>query len=116
MIKINDVALIYVDQKPGFYARINDINPDEKPGWWHVQLLALTFPLQTFNWLLDEYQLDGAAFTMGGTPLRITELEPLLEEERRKKVELEAEETRKKNALKDSVGLKVVSLADHRKK
>lgn len=113
-MKINDVVLIYVDEKPGFYARIDDIIPDEKPGWWQVQLLVLTFPLQTYNWILDEHQLEGAAFTMGGTPLRLAEIVAPHEEERRQKLELEEE--RKKAALKESVGVKVVSLADHRKK
>lgn len=114
MTKINDVVLIYVDGKPGFYARVDDIVPDEKPGWWQVQLLVLTFPIQTFNWILDEYQLEGADFTMGGTPLRLTEIVAPKKEEERKI--LEQEEERKKNALKESVGVKVVSLADHRKK
>jgi len=114
MIKINDVVLIYVEEKPGFYARVDNIIPDEKPGWWQVQLLVLTFPLQTFNWILDEYQLDGAGFTMGGTPLRLSEIVTPQEEERRQKLEMEEE--RKKAALKESVGVKVVSLAAHRKK
>ena len=78
----NDIVLIHVDNKPGFYARIDEITPDFKPGWWQVKLLVLTFPLQVFTWILDESQLEGASFTMGGTPLRLAEITSPLELER----------------------------------
>ncbi len=32
MATINDIVLVNVDNKPGFYARIEDISPDVKPG------------------------------------------------------------------------------------
>lgn len=114
MATINDIVLIHVDGKPGFYARIDDINPDPKPGWWQVQLLVLTFPLQTFNWILDEHQLLGADFTMGGTPLRMEEVvSPLVEERQLKEQE---QEEQKKQVRKEQLGAKVVSLSDRRKK
>lgn len=75
MATINDLVLVHVDQKPGFYARIEDISPDVKKGWWVVKLLVLTFPLQVYTWILDESQLDGADFTMGGTPLMLEKIE-----------------------------------------
>lgn len=103
MATINDLVLVHVDNKPGFYARIEDISPDVKPGWWQVQLLVLTFPLQHFTWILDEYQLEGAPFTMGGTPLK---LDPV--------VSPQAE--RKRLAEEGKSPGKVVSLADRRKK
>jgi hypothetical protein len=71
MAAINDLVLIHIDNKPGFYARLEDISPDVKPGWWQVKLLALSFPLQIFTWILDGNQIDGVPFTMGGTPVRI---------------------------------------------
>ena len=71
MATINDLVLVYVDNKPGFYARIDGIAPDVKPGWWQVRLLVLSFPLQVFTWILDSSQIDGAPFTMGGTPIKI---------------------------------------------
>src|SRR6266704_3724513 len=71
MAAINELVLVHIDHKPSFYARIEDINPDLKPGWWQVKLLALSFPLQVFTWILDTSQVDGAPFTMGGTPVRL---------------------------------------------
>jgi len=114
MATINDIVLINVNDKPGFYARIEDIVPDVKPGWWQVQLLVLTFPLQIFNWILDEYQLDGADFTMGGTPLR---MDPIVSPAVEERLKLEQEEKEQlKQARKKGDAPKVVSLMDRRKK
>ncbi len=65
----NDLVLVYIDNKPSFYARIEEILPDAKPGWWQVKLLVLTHPCQIYTWILDESQISGAQFTMGGTPV-----------------------------------------------
>jgi hypothetical protein len=111
MAAINDIVLVHVDNKPGFYARVEDISPDVKPGWWQVRLLVLTFPLQVFTWILDEFQLEYAPFTMGGTPIR---LEPVVlpqEEERQHQEEEELVHPRQEGG-----NSKVVSLADRRKK
>jgi len=115
---VNDIVLIYVDNKPGFYARIDEISPDVKPGWWQVQLLVFTFPLQTFSWILDEYQLEGADFTMSGTPIRLEPVvSPIHEERRVKEEENEAPRKEQLDRLRqESTGSKVVSLADRRKK
>ena len=75
MATINDLVMVHVENKPGFYARIEDITPDVKKGWWIVKLLVLTFPLQVYTWILDESQLDGAPFTMGGTPLMLEKID-----------------------------------------
>lgn len=65
MATIHDLVLIHVDNKPGFYARVEEILPDVKPGWWQVKLLVLTFPMQVFTWILDDLQIEGTDFTMG---------------------------------------------------
>ena len=114
MSNISDIVLVNVDNKPGFYARIEEITPDVKPGWWQVKLLVLTFPLQVFTWILDEFQLEGAPFTMGGTPLRLEEVASPVELER-----IEKEKTEKERLVKlrqDGVTPKVISLNDRRKK
>lgn len=108
----NDLVLVHVDNKPGFYARIEEITPDVKPGWWQVKLLVLTFPLQVFTWILDDSQIEGASFTMGGTPLQLEKLVSPLEEERSRQ-SAQAEQVSKPESAK---GAKVVSLADRRKK
>jgi len=114
MITNNDVVLIYVEKKPVFYARVEEIYPDVKPGWWQVKLLILTFPLQVFTWILDEFQLDGADFTMGGTPILLepvvcpaTEDVSLQEEEKRESPQNQRQEKEKS---------KIISLADRKKK
>ena len=114
MVKINDVVMVHVDSKPGFYARIEAISPDEKPGWWQVRLLVFTFPLQVFTWILDEFQLDGADFTMGGTPIR---MEPVVSPATAEEQQTEQDQTEASQEPKQqSGGGKVVSLADRRKK
>jgi hypothetical protein len=71
MTTIHDLVLVHIDNKPAFYARMEDVSPDVKPGWWQVKLLVLTVPLQVYTWILDESQIGGAPFTMGGTPVRL---------------------------------------------
>ncbi len=114
MATIHDIVVVNVDNKPGFYARIDEITPDIKPGWWQVQLLVFTFPLQVFTWILDEYQLEGAEFTMGGTPIRMDPVVSPLEDERLRK-EQEGKKQPEPIRPKGSKA-KVVSLSDRRKK
>ena len=114
MAAINEIVLVHVDNKPGFYARIEDISPDVKPGWWQVRLLVLTFPLQVFTWILDEFQLEYAPFTMGGTPIRLEPVVSPLEEERQQQEQKDVEE--RKRQRQEGGSSKVVSLADRRKK
>jgi len=67
----NDVVLIYIEERPTFFARIETIAPDIKRGWWRVKLLILQIPLIETTWILDNEQIRGAEFTMGGTPMRL---------------------------------------------
>lgn len=113
MATINDIVLVHVENKPGFYARIDAITPDVKPGWWQVRLLVFTFPLQVFTWILDEYQLEGADFTMGGTPLRMELVVSPVVEDSPHEEDLDGEQ---KTLRQEGGSSKVVSLADRRKK
>ncbi|MDA8413593.1 MAG: hypothetical protein M0023_07365 [Desulfobacteraceae bacterium] len=114
MAAINEIVLVHVDNKPGFYARIEDITPDVKPGWWQVRLLVLTFPLQVFTWILDEFQLEYAPFTMGGTPIQLEPVVSPMEEDRREQEQQELDA--RKRLRQEGTNSKVVSLADRRKK
>jgi len=76
MATTHDLVLAHIDNKPAFYARIEDITPDVKPGWWKVRLLVLTVPLQVYTWILDESQVNGAPFTMGETPIVLEKVVP----------------------------------------
>lgn len=114
MATINDLVLIYVDGKPGFYARVEEIIPDDKPGWWQVKLLVLTFPMQVYTWTLDDFQIEGADFAIGGTPLR---MEPVVSPVELERVEEEAaEKARVQKKRQEGGAPKVISLLDRRKK
>ncbi len=46
MAKENDVVLIYYEDQPITFARIENISPDIKKDWYNVKLLMLHVPLQ----------------------------------------------------------------------
>ena len=70
----NDVVLIYFEEKPTVFARIEAIEPDIKNHWYNVTLLLLTIPTQTVTWILRDAYINGAPFTMGGKPVRLEEV------------------------------------------
>lgn len=88
-----DVILVYIDNNPTFFARIENITPDVKKGWWRVKLLILQIPLMVTTWILDNEQIRGVDFTMGGTPIRIEKViaPTFVSEETEKSLEQESE-------------------------
>jgi hypothetical protein len=76
MATINDLVVVHLDRQPAFYARINDINPDVKRGWYQVELLVLSLPHQTLVWILEDAHLQGEEFTMGGRPVQLELVPP----------------------------------------
>ncbi len=70
-----ELVLIQIEEQPAFYARVEKITADVKPKWWRVKFLMLTIPLNVATWILDDEQIRGADFTMGGTPIRIEKVE-----------------------------------------
>lgn len=75
MTDINDIVLIHVEDKPQAFARIEDIEPDVKRGWYHVQLLLLQIPLVVVTWILRDVYINGETFTMEGKPMRLERVE-----------------------------------------
>lgn len=71
MAKENDVVLIYLEDQPISFARIEDISPDVKKDWYHVKILMLQLPLQVATWILRDIYIDGQEFTMGGKRVRL---------------------------------------------
>jgi hypothetical protein len=69
-----DLALVLVENKPAFFARVERIDADRKVGWWQVKLLILNLPLKVVTWVLDDEQIRGADFTMGGVPVRLEKI------------------------------------------
>lgn len=66
-----EVVLIYFHEKPTVFARIEDIRPDRKKGWWQLTFLPLALPMQLITWTLDDDQVRGAEFTMQQEPIRM---------------------------------------------
>jgi len=71
MAKENDVVLIYFEDKPLSFARIESILPDSKPNWYHARLLLLQVPLQVVTWILRDVYINGQEFTMKGKRMRL---------------------------------------------
>ena len=71
MSDINDIVLIYIEEQPTAFARIEAIEPDIKRGWYHVKLLLLQIPLMVVTWILRDVYVDGETFTMEGKPMRL---------------------------------------------
>ena len=71
MTTMGDLVLVYQEGHPAFFARIEDIWTDAKPGWFQVKLLALQIPVEETIWILREAYINGEPFTMNGRKMRI---------------------------------------------
>ena len=71
MIQENDVVLIYCEDQPLTYAKIEEIFPDIKVDWYHVKMLVLQIPLQVVTWTLRNAYIEGDEFTISGKKFRI---------------------------------------------
>lgn len=91
MRREGDVVLVYYQEKPSFFARIEAIQPDVKKNWYQVTLLVLTIPPHAVTWILREEYINGTAFTMGGNPMKLEEVKSVLPTSEQKS-ELESEE------------------------
>ena len=111
----NDLILIYREDEPLSFARIEDILPDSKPDWYHVKLLMLQVPPQIVTWILKDVYIEGAEFTMNGKRMRLEKVvvpNELLPEEQN--IKNKQEDSPKKE--KDTGKAKVISLSDLKKK
>lgn len=71
MLKENDVAIIYVQEIPSGFIRIDDVQPDDKQGWWLITFTKLEFPLQAMTWKLDDDHVNGGDIFMKGVRIKI---------------------------------------------
>ena len=114
MTTINDIVLVYFEDSPLVFARIEDISPDVKPNWYQVRLLLLQVPVQAVTWILKEAYIDGTEFTMNGKKMRLEKIvAPESKEEARPP---EKETPLKKPAAEKPGGAKVIALSDLKKK
>jgi len=102
-----DLVLIHFEDKPLSYARIEAIEPDHKPGWYHVTLLMLQVPVQMATWILRDAYIDGAPFTMNGKRMQ---LEKVISPYR--PASSDAPDTQAPAPAKESNGAKVISFAE----
>ena len=77
----NDLVLVYFEEKPLAFARVESILPDSKKDWYHVKLLLLQIPLQTVTWILKDAYISGTEFTMNGKKMRLEKVESPVEPE-----------------------------------
>lgn len=124
MTKVGDVVLVYMDNNPAFFARVDAISADSKPGWFQVKLLVLQVPLLTVTWILREAYYSGEEFTMGGRPMRIEKVTAPTEEQagpqpediKKAPTKPELVVPKKKKEGKEGKRGKVISISDRRKK
>jgi hypothetical protein len=109
----NDLVLIYFEDKPLVFARIESILADSKKDWYHVKLLLLQVPLQVVTWILKDAYINGTEFTMNGKRMRLKKVERPVEKETSEKVE--EDETKNESTLKEK-GAKIISLKDLKRK
>ena len=104
----NDIVLIYMEDQPLSFARIEGILPDSKPDWYHVRMLLLQVPLQVVTWILRDVYIDGTEFTMNGKRMRLENVEAH-EEEQTSEVQERVPPT------KDEGGGKLIAFGDLKK-
>ncbi len=71
MAKENDIVLIYIEDIPVSFARVESILADSKKDWYHIKLLFLQVPLQIVTWILKDVYINGEEFSMGGKKIRL---------------------------------------------
>ena len=71
MAEIKDIVLIYMEDAPVSFARIEDIVPDHKKDWYQIRLLMLQIPLQVVTWILKADYINGEVFFMFCKSMRL---------------------------------------------
>ena len=73
MTTVSDIVLIHLEDRPLAYARVEDIEPDVKQGWFRITLLVLQIPPPpaVVTWILRDSYIGGEEYTMGGRRMRL---------------------------------------------
>lgn len=79
MATIKDVVLVYLEDAPIFFARVESILPDVKKNWFQIKLLILQIPMQVVTWILKDAYINGEEFQMNGKNMRIEKVETPVE-------------------------------------
>lgn len=113
MNRENDIVLIYLEDSPLAFARIESIKPDIKRGWFLIKLLLLQVPLQVVTWILRDAYINGETFTMGGKEMR---MEKVVCPEDPEDPADDAPNLQEPNNNEPGKNAKVITLADLKKK
>lgn len=111
----NDIVLIYLEDEPLSFARVEDILADSKPDWYHVKLLMLQIPPRIVTWILRDVYIEGAEFTMNGKRMRLEKV-VVPDEPQPREPDAENEKDDEPKPKKDTGNAKVISLTDLKKK
>ena len=114
MADVNDLVLIYFEDKPLSFARIEEILPDHKPDWYHVKLLMLQIPPQIVTWILRDVYIEGAEFTMNEKRMRLEKV-IVPEEPQPPEPDVKDNNEDKGKSDKETGTAKVISLKDLKK-
>ena len=114
MADVNDLVLIYFEDQPLSFARIEEILPDHKPDWYHVKLLMLQIPPQLVTWILRDIYIEGAEFTMNEKRMRLEKV-IVPEDPHAPDPDGKDEKVDKSKSKKENGTAKVISLKDIKK-
>ncbi len=78
MVDEGDLVLIYQEEEPVAFARIEYLDPDIKKDWYQVTLQLLSIPTREITWILRWSYVQGEPYTMGGKPMRLEKVERLV--------------------------------------
>lgn len=77
MTDIGDIVLVYMEDTPIFYARVEDIVADVKKDWFQITLRILSPDVaDCLTWILKDVYIQGTEFTMQGERIRLEKLPP----------------------------------------
>ena len=117
MTAANDVVLIYLEDTPVSFARVESILPDGKKDWYHIRLLMLQVPLQVVTWILKGDYINGREFHMNGKRMKMEKVESPVED-----LPLSApaaspgKKDREKKASTEAKQAEIISFSDLKKK
>ncbi|MFH1155635.1 MAG: hypothetical protein V1793_17655 [Pseudomonadota bacterium] len=80
MARENDIVLLYLEDSPVTFARVEEINPDVRKDWFTITLLMLQIPVQEVTWILKDAYINGEEFFMGGKRMRLEVVKRPLQE------------------------------------
>jgi len=117
MADVNDIVLIYLEETPVSFARIESILPDAKKDWFHIKLLMLNIPLQEITWILKNDYINGSEFHMNGQKIKLEKVESLGKNLPKKIFKSTPDKKGEKDmGVKKKAGSKIISFSDLKKK